>query len=256
MTCKRANTVGPFRRVRPCPDPWQTGDFGGRLGWAAGCLHPTVHLYWPPLKHPRCLIHHQAISKRSLEYIGITHIRHIVKMFWAMKCPELAELWWISDIMMQGFRIVRLCARNPRNVCLTFPTFLASNPYNLPVRSLQTLFLFEFQCHTNPWAKRSLICRGKRSLWLIFDDVTLEGRDWSWPPCACLSHHQGKLHQDQVQLQSSLEENLRSNEVNTDLLRLRQTPLDKRVEIGLSISTDRADHVNTFSSDNLSCSVC
>ena len=127
MTCKRANTVGPFRRVRPCPDPWQTGDFGGRLGWAAGCLHPTVHLYWPPLKHPRCLIHHQAISKRSLEYIGLTHIRHIVKMFWAMKCPELAELWWISDIMMQGFRIVRLCARNPRNVCLTFPCFLATN---------------------------------------------------------------------------------------------------------------------------------
>ena len=94
------------------------------VGW--GCLHP-YYLYWPPLKHPRCLIHHQAISKRSLEYIGLTHIRHIVKMFWAMKCPELAELWWISDIMMQGFRIVRLCARNPRNVCLTFPCFLATN---------------------------------------------------------------------------------------------------------------------------------
>ena len=44
MTCKRANSVGPFRQVRPCPDRWQTGDEPD--GWL-GLLAPLLPLLAP-----------------------------------------------------------------------------------------------------------------------------------------------------------------------------------------------------------------
>ena len=44
MTCKRANSVGPFRQVRPCPDRWQTGDEAD--GWL-GLLAPLLPLLAP-----------------------------------------------------------------------------------------------------------------------------------------------------------------------------------------------------------------
>ena len=145
MTCKRANSVGPFRQVRTCPDRGQTGDEGD--GWF-GLLAPPLPLL-APLKHPRCLLHHQPISLLEAETVLIRGGRSMEEHIWLnhflifsnemlrigssriysiviMNFPKL-----IADITMQnafsGSTSVRGSERHPRNVCLTFPILLATN---------------------------------------------------------------------------------------------------------------------------------
>ena len=119
-----------------------------------------IYLYWPPLKHPRCFVRHQPISLLEAETVlirGGRSMEHIwLKAFWVMNCSELEAVYRIYSIVIMNFHklIVDLnfpkliaditmqnafsgsmsvrgidakCERHPRNVCLTFPGFLATN---------------------------------------------------------------------------------------------------------------------------------